>query len=60
MSASVQAPPREGIPRRVIEGGSHLCASGYCLRCRPAAYQGEAIDISTSHLSFRCVVRPGA
>ena len=48
---------RRPIPRRVIKGGSHLCAPSYCLRYRPAARQGEAIDTSTSHLGFRCVVR---
>jgi formylglycine-generating enzyme len=48
------------IPRRVIKGGSHLCAPNYCLRYRPAARQGEAIDTSTSHIGFRCVLRqPG-
>ena len=45
-------------PRRVIKGGSHLCAPNYCHRYRPAALQGEAIDTSTSHIGFRCVVRP--
>ena len=45
------------IPRRVIKGGSHLCAPNYCLRYRPAARQGEAIDTSTSHIGFRCVLR---
>jgi formylglycine-generating enzyme len=52
-------PPRTDgeIPRRVIKGGSHLCAPSYCLRYRPAARQGEAIDTSTSHIGFRCVVR---
>jgi formylglycine-generating enzyme len=52
-------PPRSDgeIPRRVIKGGSHLCAPSYCLRYRPAARQGEAIDTSTSHIGFRCVVR---
>ena len=49
--------PSEAIPRRVIKGGSHLCAPSYCLRYRPAARQGEAIDTSTSHIGFRCVVR---
>jgi formylglycine-generating enzyme required for sulfatase activity len=47
----------EHIPRRVIKGGSHLCAPNYCLRYRPAARQGEAVDTSTSHLGFRCVLR---
>ena len=47
----------EMIPRRVIKGGSHLCAPNYCLRYRPAARQSEAIDTSTSHIGFRCVIR---
>ena len=49
----------EAIPRRVIKGGSHLCAPSYCLRYRPAARQGEAVDTSTGHIGFRCVVRDG-
>jgi formylglycine-generating enzyme len=49
--------PGAHIPRRVIKGGSHLCAPNYCLRYRPAARQPEAIDTSTSHIGFRCVVR---
>jgi formylglycine-generating enzyme required for sulfatase activity len=55
------APAREPggrFPRRVIKGGSHLCAPNYCLRYRPAARQGEEIDTSTGHIGFRCVVRP--
>ena len=47
----------EAIPRRVIKGGSHLCAPNYCLRYRPAARQGETVDTSTSHIGFRCVQR---
>jgi formylglycine-generating enzyme len=46
-----------GIPRRVIKGGSHLCAPSYCLRYRPAARQFEAVDTSTGHIGFRCIVR---
>ena len=49
--------PGAHIPRRVIKGGSHLCAPSYCLRYRPAARQPEAIDTSTSHIGFRCVMR---
>jgi len=45
------------FPRRVMKGGSHLCAPNYCLRYRPAARQGEAIDSSTGHIGFRCVAR---
>lgn len=53
------AGPGAHIPRRVIKGGSHLCAPNYCLRFRPAARQGEAVDTSTGHIGFRCVARPG-
>ena len=49
-----------GIPRRVIKGGSHLCAPGYCSRYRPAARQAQAIDSSTSHVGFRCIARDTA
>lgn len=45
------------IRRRVIKGGSHLCAPNYCRRYRPAARQGQDVDSSTSHIGFRCVVR---
>jgi formylglycine-generating enzyme required for sulfatase activity len=46
------------IPRRVMKGGSFLCAPDYCLRYRPAARQGQAVDSSTAHLGFRGIVRP--
>ena len=49
--------PNIKIPRKVIKGGSHLCAPNYCRRYRPAARHAEAIDTSTSHLGFRCVKR---
>jgi formylglycine-generating enzyme len=49
--------PGAHIARRVIKGGSHLCAPSYCLRYRPAARQPEAIDTSTSHIGFRCIRR---
>jgi formylglycine-generating enzyme len=47
----------ERFPRKVIKGGSHLCAPNYCLRYRPAARQSETVDTSTCHIGFRCVVR---
>jgi len=53
----VAGQPGAHIPRRVIKGGSHLCAPNYCLRYRPAARQAEAVDTSTGHIGFRCVVR---
>ena len=49
--------PGAHIPRKVIKGGSHLCAPSYCLRYRPAARQSETIDTSTGHLGFRCIKR---
>jgi len=49
--------PGERFPRKVIKGGSHLCAPNYCLRYRPAARQGETVDTSTAHIGFRCIVR---
>ncbi len=52
--------PNIKIPRKVIKGGSHLCAPNYCRRYRPAARHAEAIDTSTSHLGFRCVKRTAA
>jgi sulfatase modifying factor 1 len=48
------------IPRKVIKGGSHLCAPNYCRRYRPAARHAEAVDTSTSHVGFRCVIRTGS
>jgi sulfatase modifying factor 1 len=45
------------IPRKVIKGGSHLCAPNYCRRYRPAARHAEPIDTSTNHLGFRCIRR---
>jgi formylglycine-generating enzyme len=50
--------PVGAIPRRVLKGGSHLCAPNYCLRYRPAARQGQSVDSSACHIGFRCIVRP--
>jgi sulfatase modifying factor 1 len=48
-----------GLPigRKVLKGGSHLCAPNYCQRYRPAARHAQAIDSSTSHIGFRCIIR---
>jgi formylglycine-generating enzyme required for sulfatase activity len=51
------AEPGSHLPRRVMKGGSHLCAPNYCLRYRPAARQAQAVESSASHLGFRCIVR---
>jgi sulfatase modifying factor 1 len=48
------------IPRKVLKGGSHLCAPSYCKRYRPAARHAQPIDTSASHVGFRCIVRSSA
>jgi len=48
------------IPRKVMKGGSFLCAPNYCRRYRPAARMPQAIDTSTCHLGFRCIVHAQA
>jgi formylglycine-generating enzyme required for sulfatase activity len=52
------AQPEIKIPRKVLKGGSHLCAPNYCRRYRPAARFPEPVDTSTCHVGFRCIVRP--
>jgi len=49
--------PDVKIGRKVIKGGSHLCAPNYCQRYRPAARYPQPIDTSTSHVGFRCIIR---
>ncbi len=56
--SAARGQPGAAIPRRVVKGGSHLCAPNYCLRYRPAARQGESVDSSACHIGFRCIVRP--
>jgi formylglycine-generating enzyme required for sulfatase activity len=51
------AQPDFKIPRKVLKGGSHLCAPNYCLRYRPAARHAQMIDSGTTHIGFRCIVR---
>jgi formylglycine-generating enzyme len=55
--ASYSADQAIRIPRKVMKGGSHLCAPSYCRRYRPAARMAQPLDTSTSHLGFRCIVR---
>ena len=47
--------PEIRIPRKVLKGGSHLCAPNYCRRYRPAARHAQPVDTSTSHVGFRLV-----
>ena len=51
------AQPQFRVPRKVIKGGSYLCADTYCLRYRPAARRPQQVDTGMSHIGFRCVVR---
>ena len=51
------AQPQFRVGRKVIKGGSHLCADSYCRRYRPAARRPQMIDTGMSHIGFRCVWR---
>jgi formylglycine-generating enzyme required for sulfatase activity len=58
--ASDSYDPRQAqfqVPRKVVKGGSFLCADVYCLRYRPAARRPQAVDTGMSHIGFRCVKR---
>ena len=49
--------PGAAFGRKVLKGGSHLCAANYCQRYRPAARYAQTVDTSTSHIGFRCALR---
>lgn len=49
--------PQFQIPRKVIKGGSFLCADSYCMRYRPASRRPQAVDTGMSHIGFRCIQR---
>jgi len=49
--------PQFRIPRKVVKGGSFLCAPSYCRRYRPAARHPQMVDTGMSHIGFRCVQR---
>lgn len=51
------AQPNVKIPRKVVKGGSFLCAPSYCRRYRPAARHAQMIDSGMSHIGFRCIRR---
>nr|KDP72696.1 gliding motility-associated lipoprotein GldK [Ensifer adhaerens] len=50
--------PTIHIARRVVKGGSHLCAPNYCRRYRPAARHAHEENAATTHIGFRCIRRP--
>jgi formylglycine-generating enzyme len=49
--------PQFAIPRRVVKGGSFLCADSYCMRYRPSARRPQMVDTGMSHIGFRCIRR---
>lgn len=49
--------PGAAAPRKVLKGGSHLCAPNSCRRYRPAARQPQTLDTAAAHIGFRCVRR---
>lgn len=49
--------PEIKIGRKVIKGGSFLCAANYCRRYRPAARMAHPVDTSTCHVGVRLIVR---
>lgn len=49
--------PQFQVPRRVVKGGSFLCADSYCRRYRPAARRPQPVDTGMSHIGFRCIRR---
>jgi len=54
------ATPNIRIPRKVIKGGSFLCAPNYCRRYRPAARMAQPIDTSACHVGLRLILRKQA
>jgi formylglycine-generating enzyme required for sulfatase activity len=46
-----------GEPRVVVKGGSWLYAPNFCARYRPSARQPHELDLGTSHVGFRTVLR---
>lgn len=50
-----RATDREGSGKRVIKGGSHLCADNFCSRYRSGSRQPADFELGTSHIGFRTV-----
>ncbi|MGQ0646408.1 MAG: formylglycine-generating enzyme family protein [Gemmatimonadaceae bacterium] len=49
-------PQREGVPSRVVRGGSFLCSDSYCRGYRVSARSPGAPDSGASHIGFRTVM----
>lgn len=52
--ASIDPAERFPVPRKVVKGGSFLCADSYCMRYRPGARRPQMVDTGMSHVGFRC------
>lgn len=52
-SSPYQVPSGEQ-ERRIVKGGSYLCADNCCMRYRPSAVMGQTLDTATCHMGFRC------
>lgn len=50
-----QAEDREAMGKRMIKGGSHLCADNFCSRYRSGSRQPADTGLGTSHIGFRTV-----
>jgi formylglycine-generating enzyme required for sulfatase activity len=53
--SSSHDPQEPGVPKRVMRGGSFLCADNYCMRYCVGARGKSDPDRSLNHLGFRCV-----
>ena len=56
-TATTRRQPQFRSARKVVKGGSFLCADSYCLRYRPAARRPQMVDTGMSHIGFRCITR---
>ncbi|MFO0090677.1 MAG: formylglycine-generating enzyme family protein, partial [Armatimonadota bacterium] len=51
-------PSEPEVGKRVVRGGSFLCARGYCEGYRPTARMKTSPDTGSAHIGFRCIKRP--
>ncbi len=51
-------PDEPGLPKKVLRGGSFLCAESYCLGSQPGVRSRTSPDTGLVHLGFRCVKTP--
>lgn len=49
-------PDEPNVPKRVLRGGSFLCADCYCKGYRPSARMKSSPDTGLFHAGFRCVI----